>query len=205
MRYINRHTVNSRLCKSKQNLSKNQNCRKKKQKKIKITLNRNNKNISQTAANIDSSLTLLVLSSLILLLSPTSFRSPPPRNKCPLEAAFLCLRFRLVCRSATVALLCAAATQFKFSSAGVASASVSASACVCCTTCILPPVGACGLFTSQLARVQAFHTYNRNPFPNCLSISVISRCRRRRHRRRRCCAVPIPAMRWCVAVAASND
>lgn len=33
MRYINRHTVNSRLCKSKQNLSKNQNCRKKKHKK----------------------------------------------------------------------------------------------------------------------------------------------------------------------------
>lgn len=167
---------------------------------MKITLNRNNKNISQTAANIDSSQTLLVL-SLILLFSSSSFLSPPPRNKCPLEAAFLCLRFRLVCRSATVALLCAAATQFKFSSAGVASAS----ACVCCTTCILSPVGACGLFTSQLARVQAFHTYNRNPLPNCLSISVISRCRRRRHRRRRCCAAPIPAMRWCVAVAASND
>lgn len=36
MRYINRHTVNSRLCKSKQNLSKNQNCRKKKQKKLKL-------------------------------------------------------------------------------------------------------------------------------------------------------------------------
>lgn len=95
--------------------------------------------------------------------------------------------------------LAAAATQFKYSSAGVATPPPPAP---------LPTLPAFAALASQwlvayllaswLASKHSAQIQSQFEISNCLAISVMSHCCHR-------CAAPIPAMRLCVAVAASTD